>query len=158
MTKPSKHPRPLRFEYGKADDGQFYWHIKSGNGEILAQGEGYQRRAGVLKVYHALFDIDKPAPSITDLNAGAVRKPRFILPKRLRLSKKEQRHFLKMSGPVHLEKLGRPLPVPHHTFRPKRKQRWVVSKIKPTRKFTPVYTIRWKKPAHYSGKLNRHFP
>ncbi len=78
MSKPS---RPLRFEYGKRDNGQFYWHVKSPNGEIIAQGEGYQRRAGVLKVYHTLFDIDKPAPTITDLNAGDKRKPRFVKPK-----------------------------------------------------------------------------
>ncbi len=76
-----KPKRPLRFEYGKRDDGQFYWHIKSPNGEILAQGEGYQRRAGVLKLYHTLFDFGS-SPTITNLQAGWPRKPRFVEPKR----------------------------------------------------------------------------
>ncbi len=46
--------KKLRFEYGKNPDGQWYWHIKAGNREIVAQGEGYKARAGVLKVYGVL--------------------------------------------------------------------------------------------------------
>ena len=47
--------KALRFEYGQSDNGQFYWRVKSGNNEILCQGEGYKRRAGVLKVFDLLF-------------------------------------------------------------------------------------------------------
>ena len=42
--------RKLRFEYGKHRDSLWYWHIKSGNNEIIAQGEGYKSRSSVLKV------------------------------------------------------------------------------------------------------------
>ncbi len=48
--------KKLRFEYGKNPDGQWYWHIKAGNREIIAQGEGYKRKAGVLKVADVLID------------------------------------------------------------------------------------------------------
>ena len=48
--------KKLRFEYGKNRDGQWYWHIKAGNNEIIAEGEGYKRKAGVLKVADILID------------------------------------------------------------------------------------------------------
>ena len=50
--------KSLRFIYGKKKNGQFYWHLKSANGEIVAQGEGYKRRAGVLKVAKLLANYD----------------------------------------------------------------------------------------------------
>lgn len=43
----------LRFQYGKNKRGQWYWHIRAKNGEIIAEGEGYKR---VLKI-HNLFDL-----------------------------------------------------------------------------------------------------
>jgi len=58
----------VRFEYGKKKNGQFYWHIKAKNGEIIAQGEGYKRRAGVLKVFNLLFNFDTQ-PVLVDLDA-----------------------------------------------------------------------------------------
>ncbi len=75
-----KSKRPLRFEYGKHDNGQFYWHVKSPNGEIICQGEGYGRGAGALKLYRTLFEAKTP-PTITYLNKGDKRKPRFVKPK-----------------------------------------------------------------------------
>lgn len=89
MTKPK---RPLRFEYGKNDDGQFYWHVKSPNGEIICQGEGYERKAGVLKVYRALFEASVP-PTITYLNAGDEPKPRFLHPKCCGKGCKKPKHY-----------------------------------------------------------------
>jgi uncharacterized protein len=46
----------LRFEYGKKKDGQFYWHLKAANGQIVAQGEGYKTGASCLKVFALLRD------------------------------------------------------------------------------------------------------
>lgn len=76
----TRKKRPLRFEYGKNDDGKFYWHVRSGNGEIICQGEGYQRGAGVLKVFNLLFAA-KTAPTIVYLNKADPKKPRFVKPK-----------------------------------------------------------------------------
>lgn len=76
-----KTKRPLRFEYGKNDDGQFYWHVKAANGEIVAQGEGYKRRAGVLKVFGVLFKAES-LPTLVYLNEGDRRKPRFVAKKK----------------------------------------------------------------------------
>lgn len=45
----------LRFQYGKSPtDGQWYWRVRSRNSEIVAQGEGYKRKAGVIKVWKLL--------------------------------------------------------------------------------------------------------
>jgi uncharacterized protein YegP (UPF0339 family) len=46
----------LRFQYGKKKNGQWYWHIRARNSEIIAQGEGYKRVAGVKKVLRILGD------------------------------------------------------------------------------------------------------
>jgi len=46
--------KKLRFEYGRNPDRLWYWHVKAGNGEIIAEGEGYRWRTGVLKVYGVL--------------------------------------------------------------------------------------------------------
>ncbi len=57
-----KTKAPLRFEYWKSvKDKQWYWRIRAGNSELIAQGEGYKRKAGVLKVFHLLFDFDSKA-------------------------------------------------------------------------------------------------
>lgn len=31
-----------RYEVIPGNDGRYYWHLKSGNGEIVAQSEGYE--------------------------------------------------------------------------------------------------------------------
>lgn len=63
--------KKLRFEYGRRCDRLWYWRVKSGNNEIVAQGEGYKRRAGVLKVADVLIDgmadatlVEVPNPTV----------------------------------------------------------------------------------------------
>jgi len=75
---PAKIKKPLRFEYWKACSkalkvGEWYWHIRAPNGEIICQGESYKRKAGVLKVFHLLFDFDA-VPECVDINAEAYAK------------------------------------------------------------------------------------
>jgi len=53
--------KPARFEYWQSSTSkQWYWHIRAGNGEIIATGEGYKRKAGVFRV-HALICGDRLA-------------------------------------------------------------------------------------------------
>jgi hypothetical protein len=35
----------MRFEVKQGTDGLWYWHLKAANNEIVAQGEGYSRKA-----------------------------------------------------------------------------------------------------------------
>ncbi len=37
------------FEVWKNAAGEWQWHLKAGNGEIQAAGEGYKRRSGAIK-------------------------------------------------------------------------------------------------------------
>jgi hypothetical protein len=37
-----------RFEIKKAKDGQFYFHLKAGNGEVILASEMYQSKAGAM--------------------------------------------------------------------------------------------------------------
>ena len=37
------------FAYWLSSDGDWRWHLKATNGEIVAQGEGYATKAGVLR-------------------------------------------------------------------------------------------------------------
>ena len=38
-----------KFVYWKSDkNGQWYWHLKARNGQIICQSEGYKRKAGCL--------------------------------------------------------------------------------------------------------------
>ncbi len=48
--------KKLKFEYGRRCDRLWYWRVKAGNREIIAQGEGYKRKAGVLKVAEILIN------------------------------------------------------------------------------------------------------
>lgn len=41
----------LRFQYGKKKNGQWYWHMRARNGEIVAQNEGLKTFASVTKVF-----------------------------------------------------------------------------------------------------------
>lgn len=38
-----------RYEWWRSADGQFRWHLKAANGEIVASGEGYKRKSGALR-------------------------------------------------------------------------------------------------------------
>jgi uncharacterized protein YegP (UPF0339 family) len=40
----------MKFEYWKAKDKKWYWHLRAKNGKIIAQGEGYRRKADCWKV------------------------------------------------------------------------------------------------------------
>lgn len=37
-----------KFEVWKNAAGEWQWHLKSANGDIIAAGEGYRRKAGAL--------------------------------------------------------------------------------------------------------------
>lgn len=37
------------YEWWKSEDGQFRWHLKATNGEIVASGEAYKKKQGVLR-------------------------------------------------------------------------------------------------------------
>jgi uncharacterized protein YegP (UPF0339 family) len=39
----------------RGPDGLWYWHIKAGNGEIIAEGEGYEHKADARDVLTAHF-------------------------------------------------------------------------------------------------------
>jgi len=40
----------MKYEYYKASNGNWYWRLKAGNGQIIASGEGYVNKADVLSV------------------------------------------------------------------------------------------------------------
>ena len=42
MTQP-------KYEWWQGADGDRYWHLKAPNGQIIASGEGYRTKAGVLR-------------------------------------------------------------------------------------------------------------
>jgi len=46
----------LRFQYGKKKNGQWYWHIRAKNSEIIAQGEGYKRSRSCIHVAQLLLE------------------------------------------------------------------------------------------------------
>jgi uncharacterized protein YegP (UPF0339 family) len=46
---PPPSPVDAHFYYWKAADKDFRWHLKAGNGEIVASGEGYVSKQGVLR-------------------------------------------------------------------------------------------------------------
>lgn len=55
----------MKFEiYRSGKDRLFYWRLVSRNGNIIAQGEGYKRRAGALKAIRA---VQKSAPAKVEL-------------------------------------------------------------------------------------------
>ena len=48
-----------RFEIKRAKDGQFFFHLKAGNGEIILASEMYQAKAGAL---NGIESVKKNAP------------------------------------------------------------------------------------------------
>lgn len=57
--------RTGKFEVFKSKDG-YRWRLKSVNGKVVAQSEGYTRHAGALKACQAVFDASHGA-TIYDL-------------------------------------------------------------------------------------------
>lgn len=50
----AKHHK-MKFEFWRGKlDHQWYWHLKAGNGRIVAQSEGYKRRKGCLDTIRLL--------------------------------------------------------------------------------------------------------
>lgn len=64
----SKHT--IRFQIGRSKKNrEFYWRIRAANGEIIAQGEGYKRRAGAQRVFDILADaFDHMTVRVQDLD------------------------------------------------------------------------------------------
>lgn len=54
--KPRKLRR-LKFEYWK-QYSQWRWHLKATNGEIVAQGEGYENEVDCLNVFSILCSVN----------------------------------------------------------------------------------------------------
>jgi hypothetical protein len=50
---------PARFEIKKAKDGQFYFHLKAANGEVILASEMYQSKAGAV---NGIESVKKNAP------------------------------------------------------------------------------------------------
>ena len=59
---PPKAQPDAHFYYWQAGPKDFRWHLKSGNGEIVAHGEGYVSKAGVQRGIGAV----KRAAAIAD--------------------------------------------------------------------------------------------
>ncbi len=57
-------PRNKKFEYGRGAKGQFYWRLKAGNGEIIAEGEGYHGEADCLHVFSLLCSVTSDTCSV----------------------------------------------------------------------------------------------
>lgn len=60
----------IRFQIGRSKKNrEFYWRIRAANGEIIAQGEGYKRRASAQRVFDILASaFDHMTISIQDLD------------------------------------------------------------------------------------------
>lgn len=59
----------MKFEYWKADNGNWYWHLKAANGEVIAQGEGYVKKDGAT---HAISLVKASAnASVVNLTPNA---------------------------------------------------------------------------------------
>jgi len=54
----------MKYEYWKNNNGFWYWHLKSANGEKIAYGEGYHNKADVLTV----IKLVKGSSSATEVN------------------------------------------------------------------------------------------
>lgn len=45
----------MKIEYWQAKNGQWYFHIKAGNGKVIAQSEGYTRKAKCKQTINVLY-------------------------------------------------------------------------------------------------------
>lgn len=53
----------MKYEYWKASNGNWYWHLKAANGEKIAQGEGYSSKHNCLHAI-ALVKASGNAPEV----------------------------------------------------------------------------------------------
>jgi len=61
----------MKFEYYKSSDG-WRWHLKGRNGEIVASGEAYTRKADVLR---AIIRIQNSAAKASIIETFDVEAP-----------------------------------------------------------------------------------
>jgi len=66
----------------EGNDGKFYWHCQADNGEVVAQGEGYESRSGAWRGYSAALRnmlgaemLDGDGPDGPWREANTARKP-----------------------------------------------------------------------------------
>ena len=53
----------MRFQYWLANNGQWYWHLKAANNEIIATGgEGYTTEANCLHAIGLVMDTTRQTP------------------------------------------------------------------------------------------------
>lgn len=59
-----------KFEVKKRKDGQFYFNLKAGNGEVIATSEAYKQKASALK---GIESVRRNAPDakVADLSGEA---------------------------------------------------------------------------------------
>jgi uncharacterized protein YegP (UPF0339 family) len=67
-----------KFEIKKASDGQFLFHLKAGNGEVILSSERYQSKGGA---ENGIASVKKNAPSDEryDRRTSSSGKPYFVL-------------------------------------------------------------------------------
>lgn len=72
----------IRFQIGRSKKNrEFYWRVRAANGEIIAQGEGYKRRAGCVRVFEILssaFDHMTIRIQDVDANGKAVADVQYL--------------------------------------------------------------------------------
>lgn len=62
----------MKYEYWKAENGAWYWHLKAGNGQVVAQDEGCVNKSDVLHAID-LVKLSRPA----ELNVRQSRRYRL---------------------------------------------------------------------------------
>lgn len=69
---------PGKFELRKAENGQFYFHLKANNGEIILASETYKTKRSALS---GIASVQKNSPDAArfDRRKGQGEKPYFVL-------------------------------------------------------------------------------
>ena len=69
---------PGKFEIKKAKNGQFYFHLKASNGEIILASETYKTKRSAL---NGIASVQKNSPEAArfDRRKGKGEKPYFVL-------------------------------------------------------------------------------
>ena len=55
-TQPGTMMKRAKFEVWQNAAGEWQWHLRASNGEIIAVGEGYKRRQGAVQGTRAVLD------------------------------------------------------------------------------------------------------
>lgn len=51
MSKRTRKLRPPTWDVLLASDGQWYWHLQGGNGEIQTSARGYNSKRGAVRAF-----------------------------------------------------------------------------------------------------------